>query len=314
MGTFDNSPRQNAYQAKIFTDTIPRMSSITRFGCEIARRRSLQVGALRLSCLEWGEPGRPPLGFLHGGSAHAHWWDRVAPAFGDRFHVIALDQRGHGESDWADPPAYATENFATDLLGVLDALGWRRAILVGHSMGGHNAMSFSAWHPDRVSALVIVDSRPSIPTDRLARLRTRGQRTLRPYPTQEAAAQSFRLLPRETVADPDFLRHLGRAGVVERDGQWVYRFDPSSNGSRQPVDAWTLIDRITAPTLIVRGELSPNLPPDVVARLRAGIRGTTSFAEIPGSYHHLVLDNPTAFVQALATFLASTPGASNASS
>jgi len=266
------------------------MSSIPRFGCENARKRSVEVGGLRLSFLEWGMSGRPALCFLHGGSAHAHWFDRVTPAFADRFHVIALDQRGHGESDWAKPPAYATENFAADLLGVIDALGWRRVALVGHSMGGHNAMSFTAWHPDRVSALVIVDSRPSIPVERLGRLRTRGRLTLRPYPTLDAAVRSFRLLPRETVADPAFLAHLGQAGVVERDGQWVYRFDPASNGSRQPVDAWTLLDRITAPTLIVRGELSPNLPRDVVDKLRAAIRGA-AFAEVPGSYHHLVLDN-----------------------
>ena len=153
-----------------------------------------------------------------------------------------------------------------------------------------------------MSALVIVDSRPSIPVERLGRLRTRGRLALRPYPTLDAAVRSFRLLPRETVADPAFLAHLGQAGVVERNGQWVYRFDPASNGSRQPVDAWTLLDRITTPTLIVRGELSPNLPRDVVDKLRAAIRGA-AFAEVPGSYHHLVLDNPAAFVQAVDPFL-----------
>src|SRR6266545_2575758 len=199
MGTFDNTRRGNAHKAKTFADRIPRMSSIKRFGCEIARKRSVEVNGLRLNFLEWGTSGRPVLCFLHGGSAHAHWFDLVAPAFVDRFHVIALDQRGHGESDWAEPPAYAT--------------------------------------------------------DRLDRLRRRGERTLRPYPTLEAAAQSFRLLPRETVADPAFLAHLGAAGVVERDGAWVYRFDPASNSGRRPVDAWSLLDRIAAPTLIARGEL-----------------------------------------------------------
>src|SRR3989454_3831546 len=229
MATFDNTERENAVKAKLFADTIPRMPPIARFGCETARRRFVEIDGLRLSFLEWGIAGCPVICFLHGGSAHAHWFDLVAPAFADRFHVIALDQRGHGESQWAEPPAYATENFAADLLGVIDALGWRQVALIGHSMGGHNAMSFSAWHPDRVSALVIVDSRPAIPTDRLDRLRRRGERTLRPYPTLEAAAQSFRLLPRETAADPAFLAHLGAAGVVERDGAWVYRFDPASN-------------------------------------------------------------------------------------
>jgi esterase len=257
-----------------------------------------------LSFLEWGGAGRPVLCFLHGGSAHAHWFDRVAPAFTDRFHMIALDQRGHGESAWAKPPAYATENFAADLLGFVDALGLGQVALIGHSMGGHNAMSFSAWHPDRVRALVIIDSRPMIPTDRLDRLRHRGERTLRPYPSREAAAQSFRLVPRETNADPALLAHMGASGVVERDGAWFYRFDPASNAERRPVDAWTLLDRITAPTLIARGELSPVLPRDMADKLRAAIRGAL-LVEIPASYHHVTLDNPAAFVQELDKFLTS---------
>jgi pimeloyl-ACP methyl ester carboxylesterase len=280
-------------------------STTTHFGCEGARRVFVEVNGLRLSFLEWEAPDRPVVCFLHGGSAHAHWFDHVTPALAGRFHMVALDQRGHGESEWARPPAYATESFASDLLGVFDAFGWRRAALVGHSMGGHNAMSFSAWHPDRVSALVIVDSRPSIPVDRLDRLRTRGMVTLRPYPTQEAAAASFRLLPRETVADPALLAHLGRSGVVERDGHWVYRFDPASNGQRQPVDAWTLVDRIAAPTLVVRGELSPNFTREMADKLRAAIPGA-QYVEIPGAYHHLVLDNPQAFVQAVDAFLTTT--------
>jgi pimeloyl-ACP methyl ester carboxylesterase len=280
------------------------MSPISRFGCEAAHRRSVVVGGLRLSFLEWGNEGRPVLCFLHGGSAHAHWFDFVTPAFAERFHVVALDQRGHGESQWAEPPAYATQNFAADLLGFIDALGWQRVALIGHSMGGHNSMSFAAWHPERVSALVIVDSRPLIPTDRLDRLRRRGERTLRPYPTREAAAQSFRLLPRETNADPALLAHLGASGVVEKDGAWVYRFDPASNAERQPADAWTLLDRITAPTLIARGELSPVLPRDMADKLRAAIRGAT-LVEIPASYHHLVLDNPAAFAQELDRFVTS---------
>ena len=280
------------------------MRSITRLGCETARRRSVVVGKLSLSFLEWGTAGRPTLCFLHGGSAHAHWFDRVAPAFNDRFHVIALDQRGHGESEWAKPPAYATENFAADLLGFIDALGLGQVALIGHSMGGHNAMSFSAWHPDRVQALVIIDSRPMIPTDRLDRLRRRGERTLRPYPSREAAAQSFRLVPRETNADPALLAHMGAAGVVERDGAWVYRFDPASNAERRPVDAWTLLDRITAPTLIARGELSPVLPRDMADKLRSAIRGA-SLVEIPASYHHVTFDNPAGFVLELDRFLAS---------
>ena len=281
------------------------MPTTQRFGCESARTRFVVVGGLKLHFLEWGTIGRPTVCFLHGGSAHAHWFDQVTPAFADRYHLIALDQRGHGESQWAEPPAYGTENFASDLIGFFDSLSLERVALVGHSMGGHNSMSFAAWHPDRVSALVIVDSRPTIPADRLDRLRRRGERTLRPYPSQEAAAQLFRLIPRETNADPSLLAHLGASGVVQRDGAWFYRFDPASNSGRRPVDAWTLLDRITAPTLIARGELSPVLPRDMADKLLASIRGAT-LVEIPASYHHLVLDNPSAFVRELDRFLTAT--------
>ncbi len=279
---------------------------LPRFGCETARTRGLEINGLRLRLLQWGAPGRPALCFLHGGSAHAHWFDLVAPAFADRFHVVSLDQRGHGESQWAEPPAYATEDFARDLVGVMDALGWERMTVVGHSMGGHNAMAFAAWHPERVTRLVIVDSRPAIPADRLDWMHARGRRAPRLHPDPDAAVRAFRLLPRETVAAAELLAHLARMGFVEREGGWTYRFDPACNGSRRPVDAWPLLARIVAPTLIVRGERSPVLPREMAARMRGAIPLAT-LVEIAGSYHHVVLDNPAAFVQALDTFLASTP-------
>jgi len=276
---------------------------LPRFGCETARTRGLQINGLRLRLLQWGAPGRPALCFLHGGAAHAHWFDLVAPAFADRFDVVSLDQRGHGESQWAEPPAYATEDFAGDLVGVMDALGWERMTVVGHSMGGHNAMAFAAWHPERVSRLVIVDSRPAIPADRLDWMHARGRRAPRLHPDPDAAVRAFRLLPRETVAAADVLAHLARMGFVERGGGWTYRFDPACNGSRRPVDAWPLPARIVAPTLIVRGERSLVLPREMAARMRAAIPLAT-LVEIPGAYHHLVLDDPTAFVRALEAFLA----------
>jgi pimeloyl-ACP methyl ester carboxylesterase len=257
--------------------------------------------------LEWGGPPRPPLCFLHGGSAHAHWFDAVVPRFAGRYHVIALDQRGHGESEWANPPSYASEDFAADLLGVMDALGWSRMALVGHSMGGHNAMSFAAWHPERVSALVVVDSRPAIPPERLSRMHARGRRPPHRYESADAAVRAFRLLPRETVADPALLAHLGSAGVVEGDGGWRYRFDTACNGSRRPADAWALLPRITAPTLIVRGELSPILSREMAERMRTGITGAR-LVEIPGAHHHLVLDAPEAFAAVLDAFLTETLG------
>jgi pimeloyl-ACP methyl ester carboxylesterase len=273
-----------------------------RFGCARARHRVVDVNALRLHLLEWGSSGSPGLCFLHGGSAHAHWFDAVAPAFADRFHVVSLDQRGHGESAWPATAAYATEDFASDLEGVLDALDWREAVIAGHSMGGHNAMAFAAWRPARVRALVIVDARPALPEDRLHVMHARGRRPTRRYATRADGVARFRLLPRDTVADPALLAHMAEAGLAEREGGWVFRFDPQCNGARRPVDAWTLLARIESPTLIVRAELSPVLPRDMAERLRAAVHRST-LVEIPGAYHHLTLDRPELFTAALDAFL-----------
>jgi pimeloyl-ACP methyl ester carboxylesterase len=272
------------------------------FGCALARDRHVDINGLRLHLLEGGRPDGPVLCFLHGGSAHAHWFDAVLPEFADRFHVISLDQRGHGESEWASPPAYATEDFSSDLVALMDHMGCPRMAVVGHSMGGHNATAFAAWHPQRVSALVIVDSRPALPPERLERMHARGRRVPRLHPTRESALRSFRLLPRETVAAPELLQHLAAHGLTNRDGGWTYRFDPACNGARRPADLWPLLPRITAPTLIVRGELSPIMTPAIASRMLGDITDAR-FVEIPGAYHHLVLDTPAPFNAALRKFL-----------
>jgi pimeloyl-ACP methyl ester carboxylesterase len=95
---------------------------------------------------------------------------------------------------------------------------------------------------------------------------------------------------------------MAREGVVERDGGWVYRFDPTANAARKPVDAWTLLHRIEAPTLIARAALSPVLTLAQAERLRRSIRRAV-LVEIPGAYHHLTLDQPSAFAEALERFV-----------
>jgi pimeloyl-ACP methyl ester carboxylesterase len=283
------------------------MTATRSFGCDTAGRRSFNVNDLTLKALEWGTSGRPLLCFLHGGSAHAHWFDEVAPAFADRYHVLSLDQRGHGESEWpAAPPdgtAYATPNFVSDLLAVLDALGCEQATLCGHSMGGHNAMAFAAWHPERVRRLIVVDSRPAIPPDRLDMMHRRGHRGPRRHESLDVAVKSFRLLPPDTTAAPSLLDHLARQGIVERQGRFLYRFDPDCNGMRRPTDLWPLLARITAPTLLVRGERSPVLPAPMAEEIRQRIP-RVELEVILGAYHHLVLDRPVAFTAALERFLA----------
>jgi pimeloyl-ACP methyl ester carboxylesterase len=133
-------------------------------------------------------------------------------------------------------------------------------------------------------------------------MHARGRRLPRVHASEEAAVASFRLLPRDTLADPALLAHIARAGLARRNGGWGWRFDPATHGARQPVDAWPLLGKITAPTLVVRGGLSPVLPVEMAERLRASIPHAR-LVTIPNAYHHLTLDAPADFTTALREFL-----------
>ena len=169
------------------------------------RDRFVTVGRLRLRYRDWGGDGRPFLA-LHGAAAHAHWWDPVAPHLAGRLRVLALDWRGHGRSAWPRPPAYRSEDFAADLVGVIERLALRDVVVAGHSMGGHCAMAFAGWHPDRLARLVVLDARPHVNVERLRALQRRAPGPSTEFPSLAAALARFRLRPSETLASPALLR------------------------------------------------------------------------------------------------------------
>jgi pimeloyl-ACP methyl ester carboxylesterase len=264
--------------------------------------RFVTVSGLRLRCRDWGGDGRPLLA-LHGAAAHAHWWDPVAPHLAAHFRVLALDWRGHGRSAWPRPPAYRTEDFSADLVGVIERLGLEDVVMVGHSMGGHNAMAFAAWHPDRLARLVIVDARPHVNLERLWALQHRAPRPQTEFPSPAAALARFRLRPPETIAPPSLLRAIARRGLTRLpSGRWRYRFDPACERTRVPVDAWGLLPRIAVPTLVVRGEHSTILHRDVALRMTKALPAAT-LEEIPGAHHHVTLDAPRALADCLLAWL-----------
>ena len=264
--------------------------------------RAVEANELRLRLYEWGERGGPPALLLHSLAAHSHWWDWSAPLLAERFSVAALDLRGHGQSAWTEPPAYRAADYASDIVAVLDLLGWRSPLVIGHSLGGYVGAYLAARYPDRVGALVITDTMTQWSDDEAAWGLRQVERPGPEFANPSEAGSRYRLSPAETTAPGDWIRHLGEAAVVERaSGVWQYAFDRQVFAHARP-DAWPLLPGIMVPTLVVRGEGSPIMDRDAMLRVATTVqRG--QFAEIKGAWHHLILDDPAGFVSTVTAWL-----------
>lgn len=270
------------------------------------RDGTLQVNGLRLHYLEWGTAGQPAMVLLHGLTSHAHSWDHVASAFADRYHIIALDQRGHGDSAWPSNRHYDTADFVADTAAVMDALSLRQAILIGLSMGAHNALAFAATHPDRVTKLVVVDIGPQYPPDGAADANDEGAPAPPPPPRIFASVdEAFRLARTSNPRPPEALqRDRVRWGLRDRpDATVEWKFDPAAPDAWTPANLWAALPSVVCPTLIVRGALSDILPADVATRMTETLPNAR-LVTIDGSGHTVPLDRPTEFEQAVRDFLA----------
>jgi len=239
---------------------------------------------------------------LHGGSAHARWWDFVVPHLGD-VHALALDLRGHGDSAWARGGAYRMEDYAGDVGDAIDGLSLGRPVLVGHSLGALVALRYAVDHPRALRALVMVDGRASLGATRSRYLRLLGMMGAVEYDSLDAAVAKFQLLPKETIAPPEVIAHVARHAFRQRsDGRWTAKFDRASLASHEPLDMSHRLSELEFPVLFVRGEHSNVISAKAQARL-AGACRTGRSVEIPGCHHHVLIDRPDLLGRAIRAFL-----------
>lgn len=261
----------------------------------------------RLHWREWGGRARAALLILHGFSTHARTWDRVAETLGDRFRVLALDLRGHGESQWT--AEYSLDALDADVIAFARAANLGHFAIVGHGLGGGIALRLAATHPALVDRLAVLEALPP-----------------------GAAAGRAAAPPMETP--PDVLRDPGEAlqffrerlprvaledlrGWVERyrrptaDGRWTWGHDPAfREGTRPGRDLARDAARVSAelraiacPALLLRGAESVTCPRDGMDRAAAAIRGART-AELPNTGHLAYLEDPAGLATALRAFLA----------
>ncbi len=264
------------------------------------------LGGVDLHTLRWGDPTRPPLVLLHGGGANAWWWGHLAPHWAARFHVVALDFRGHGDSDY--PEERRVGAFSDDLDALLEHLGRRPALLMGHSMGAHIALDRVARRGEACGdggsdALVLVDLAWRAPSDsRRAARRALSMRMT--YTDRDRALARFRFLPAAAHASERLRRSVAERSVTEEpSGRWGFKFDP--RWFSLPYRKLPPLSGVRVPTLLVRGAESGLLSPESARGLVEELPDAR-LKEVGGAGHHVLMDQPEALREEVDAFLRAT--------
>ena len=275
---------------------------------------------LSLQLFEWSDAG-PPLLFLHGFGHGARIWDPFVPPLAKHYRVLALDARGHGDSDRDPEYRYSHAAVSRDLTEVIESLDLDPVVLVAHSMGGTASILYAARYPERVAQLVLVDAGPELSTQSRAGRGVRRAGVDRSFADAKAYRVVLaRLHPR---ADPAALEHWAEHGLRRRsDGRYEAKLDPaflrpksaSDPANRRRFDRatwarqeeerlWRHLAQISCPTLVVRGEHSDMLSATTQERMvREGLPDGRAVT-IPGAGHVVMLDAPEALREALGSFL-----------
>lgn len=270
--------------------------------------RELTIRELKIAYQEWGDPDGVPILALHGFGLSGHMYDEFAKRIPDSFRLIALDQRGHGDSDWSPEGDYSRSAFVADLEDFREALDIERFILIGHSMGGLNAVSYAVRYPERVESLVLVDVGPEAAkegVDNIMRF-TQGPDELE---FEEFVEMAHRFNQRRSI---DNIRERMRHRLKKmEDGKWTWKFDKRFREDTKslrignedgPSDSWDLFRSVQAPTLLLRGEESDVLEPEVALKSVSEMQRCRLVA-IPGAGHSVPGDAPDAFTEAVETFI-----------
>lgn len=267
--------------------------------------RYVQINGMNFHYLEWGNPADPAILMLHGNSQQAHSWDFVSLPLSERYHVLALDQRGHGDSDWAADGDYSIEAQQEDIDGYVEALGLDGFHLIGHSMGGRNSYVWASRHPGKLRSLVIVDTGPES------------------QPRGRDRIQRFRELPDDLDSFEEFAsrvqEYTGRSreqtlgalkySIRQRpDGKWTWKYDKllRTPGRRSPQwtpeQLWECVARLTCPTLVVRGSDSDIFAEETMRKMQETIPDCVT-TTVPRAGHLVAGDNPADFLVAVQELL-----------
>ena len=268
---------------------------------------TVDVGGLKMHYLDWGNAAKPTLVLLHGMRGHAHSWDDISEALSPDFHVLALDQRGRGGTDWASDGDYGVEAFVDDLVGFCKALRLERFMLMGHSMGARNAMAFGGAHAHMLEKLVLSEFGPKVNPKGGQRISKELIDVPEEFDTLDDAIAYMGQFNR--YASPPVMHRREYYSTRELpNGKIGWRYDREIREALRrgapipPLDLWPALEHIACPTLVVRAIETDILDRDVAERM-IEVLPNGRLVEIERAEHMVFEDNPVDFIAAVRDFL-----------
>jgi esterase len=263
--------------------------------------RFIEVSGLRIHYLDWGGSDKPPLLMVHGLDRVAHTFDHLAMRFSSRYHVLAIDMRGHGDSGWDAKGRYLVEDHVGDVEGVVAQLGLRNLVLWGNSTGGRVVQVFAGKHPDLVSHVISEDVGPERPRQIADGYAKRVQQEQAGWASeQELLAQLRKANPRMSAAvlEP-YVRYATKRGA---DGRVVWKRDPQLVNGFVATDLWRFVRDIKAPILYIIGGRSNIVPTETQDELRKTLPNAR-LTTIPDVGHYPSDEQPEEVVRIVNRFL-----------
>jgi pimeloyl-ACP methyl ester carboxylesterase len=261
----------------------------------------IHVDGLRLHYLEWGNGNPATMLLLHGIGDDAHVWDHFAQNAADRIRIIALDQRGHGLSDWPMPPAYRCEDYVADVDKLVHVLQLNGIILMGHSVGALHATRYAAMQPGKVAGLIHADIEPCPPDWNKKYLLNLYEDLPHFYESIHDYVQEAR--KNSPYAEQEMLHRIASFALEEgKDGKLRSRFDREVLFHFDRYDLRPYLRDIRCPSLIIRGKESRVMQHEI-AKEMSDIIHKGRFAEIPKATHPVHTDNPIEFLRVVSEFL-----------
>lgn len=280
---------------------------------------SAQFGDIELHWLDWGNPDAPHVLLLHGGSLTAHTWDMAVLGLQHKYHFVALDQRGHGDSGWtpeADLVLDGGELMLKDTQAFIDYLDLPELALVGMSMGGINTIRYAARFGQHLRAVGIVDVAPVSMQE--------GQREMADYREatdildnfEDFVDRSKKFMPHRAEAhlryslfhslkQTDDGRYTWKRDTRPRPVSSLSEDDTTRASEKRETELWDDVRRIQQPTLLFRGEESKILSPETADRMIEALPNGR-LVTIARATHNVHSDNPVDFAAALDDFLSAT--------